>query len=88
MKRPDTARARAFSIEEVSVKNINVPQFDINAINTQASFNPGKTQNIADNGLKTDGMAYYYNAYKAVWRHRYENDLAMGGQSNREVKPR
>lgn len=36
------------------------------------------------NTKQTEGMADFYNAFHAVWRHRYENDLEKEGN---EIKP-
>ena len=38
--------------------------------------------------MKPDSMADFYNAFHAVWRHRYEHEMEAQGHNNLEIKPK
>ena len=47
-------------------------QFDISRA---YSFQNEPTFGVTENVVKPDNMSDFYNAYHAVWRNRYENDI-------------
>lgn len=68
------------------INNVNTIQLD-SANNTLVQLNSTYSSvplQTKTNALPTEGMGDYYNAYHAVWRNRYDNEIIKQGH---EIKP-
>ena len=69
----------------------DLTMFDINHINEPILYNmvinkhlPQASTPLQHQLNTNEGMADYYNAYQAVWRNRYENEITKDGN---QIKP-